>query len=58
MRHYACTPVKLRWDNHSILGVQSVDTATHPDYRRKGVFVKLATNRLEVWNYLYIRGKR
>ncbi len=38
---YAVIPVKLKIGNEIILGLQSVDTMTHPDYRRQKMFETL-----------------
>lgn len=42
--HYTVIPVKMKIGNRDILAAQSVDTATHPDYRRQGIFENLAKN--------------
>ncbi|MCZ6774722.1 MAG: GNAT family N-acetyltransferase [Proteobacteria bacterium] len=39
---YTVWPVKLKLGNDILLGGQSMDTMTHPDYRGRGLFVKLA----------------
>lgn len=39
---YAIVPVKLKIGNEAILSSQSLDTMTHPDYRRQGMFETLA----------------
>jgi len=44
--YYAIIPVKLRIADKIVLGAQSVDTATHPDYRKLGLFSLLAKNTL------------
>lgn len=45
---YTVWPVKLKLGNEIILGAQSMDTMTHPDYRGRGLFVKLAMACYEV----------
>lgn len=40
--HYAVIPVLVRVGTETQVMYQSVDTMTHPDYRRRGVFVSLA----------------
>lgn len=45
---YTIIPVKLKVGNEIIIGYQSVDTMTHPDYRHRGIFVNLATKTYEV----------
>jgi GNAT superfamily N-acetyltransferase len=39
---YVLLPVELRLGREVVLGAQSVDTMTHPDYQGKGVFTTLA----------------
>jgi GNAT superfamily N-acetyltransferase len=39
---YTIWPVKIRVGNQVLLGAQSMDTMTHPDYQGQGVFTKLA----------------
>jgi hypothetical protein len=39
---YAIMPVKVKINNKVILLSQSLDTMTHPNYRRQGIFEKLA----------------
>ena len=39
---YAIMPVKVKIDNKVILISQSLDTMTHPDYRRQAIFETLA----------------
>ena len=39
---YTVWPVKIRIGNESVLGAQSMDTMTHPEYGRQGVFSVLA----------------
>ncbi|MGB0683784.1 MAG: GNAT family N-acetyltransferase [Magnetovibrionaceae bacterium] len=39
---YGTWPVKLRIGSTVILGAQSMDTMTHPDYQRKGLLAKTA----------------
>ena len=45
--HYAVIPIKLRKGNETMLVAQSVDTATHPDFRGLGIFPKLASKVYE-----------
>ena len=39
---YALMPTRLRLGSELVLGAQSLDTMTHPDYRNQGMFVALA----------------
>ena len=39
---YTVWPVRLRLGNEVVLGGQSMDTMTHPDYQGQGLFTKLA----------------
>lgn len=39
---YMVWPVRLRIGGRVVLGAQSMDTMTHPDYQGQGVFTKLA----------------
>lgn len=45
---YAVFPVKVLLNGKEVLAAQSGDTMTHPEHRRKGLFVKLATMTYEV----------
>lgn len=38
---YVLMPTKLRLGREVVLGAQSLDTMTHPDYRRQGMFLTL-----------------
>jgi predicted acetyltransferase len=40
--HYAIIPEEIRYQSKSIKIAQSVDTATHPEFRRQGIFSNLA----------------
>ncbi|MEE1322611.1 MAG: GNAT family N-acetyltransferase [Bacteroidales bacterium] len=40
--HYACIPKKMLINNEIVLGIHSMATVTHPQYRGKGLFKKLA----------------
>lgn len=40
--HFGAIPVKWKCGDETIMGAQSVDGFTHPDYRLQGMFVKLA----------------
>ena len=40
--YYAVIPEKMKFGSKTITVAQSVDTATHPDYRRLGIFSKLS----------------
>lgn len=40
--HYAIIGAKLKLGDTCVLGAQSVDTATHPNHRRRGIFKDLA----------------
>ncbi|MGA8849159.1 MAG: GNAT family N-acetyltransferase [Dehalococcoidia bacterium] len=44
---YAIVPVKVKIANKTILGSQSLDTMTHPDYRHQKIFETLA---IKVYN--------
>lgn len=48
--HYACIPVRLSVAGIEGTGLLSLNTATHPEHRGKGLFTKLA-------NLTYERGK-
>lgn len=39
---YTLMPVRLRLGGETVLAAQSMDTMTHPDYRGRGLFLKLA----------------
>jgi hypothetical protein len=45
--HYTVIPTKAIVDGEEIMFAQSVDTATNPDYRRKGVFETIAQKTFE-----------
>ncbi len=40
--HYAASPVKLQYEDKSILSALSMTTMTHPDYAGQGIFSQLA----------------
>lgn len=40
--HYACIPVQIRLFGNIANALLSLNTATHPDFQRKGLFTKLA----------------
>ena len=40
--HYAIIPRKVVWMGKETMGAQSLDTVTHPSYRRQGLFEKTA----------------
>ena len=42
--HYAVSPTELYFGNQRSLGGLSMTTMTHPDYRGKGLFVRLASD--------------
>ena len=44
--HYACIPTRVG----NSLGLLSLNTATHPEYRSKGLYQKLARMTYEHWN--------
>ena len=44
--HYACIPTKI----DGKLGLLSLNTATHPNYRSKGLYQKLAEQTYEQWS--------
>jgi hypothetical protein len=44
--HYACIPTSI----DSVAGLLSVNTATHPDFRSKGLYKKLAMKTYEQWS--------
>ena len=39
---YTIIPLRMKVGNETLMGAQSVDTITHPSYRRQGMFVTLA----------------
>ena len=39
---YSLWPVRIKVGDDSVLGAQSMDTMTHPDYGRQGIFTTLA----------------
>lgn len=45
--HYAIIGTRLKLGDTYILGAQSVDTATHPKYQRRGIFKDLAMSVYE-----------
>lgn len=45
--HYACIPVSMNFEGKIISGIHSMATVTHPDYRGKGLFTKLAAMTYE-----------
>jgi hypothetical protein len=45
---YTTWPVRLRVGSDVVLGAQSMDTMTHPDYQGQGIFVKLARACFEI----------
>jgi len=47
--HYACIPTKIQ----SHLGLLSINTATHPDYRSQGLYQKLANLTYDKWSNGY-----
>ena len=46
--HYALRPVRMKVGDKTCLGTLSLDTMVHPDYRKQGMFIKLATRMYEV----------
>jgi GNAT superfamily N-acetyltransferase len=44
---YIWNPVRIRLGEATFLGAQSVDAAVHPDYRRQGLFTKLARTAVD-----------
>lgn len=44
--HYACIPIRIG----NSLGLLSLNTATHPEYRSKGLYQKLAQMTYERWS--------
>lgn len=40
--HYAIVPVLMNFGSYTLIGAQSLDTMTHPDYRYQGIFETLA----------------
>ena len=44
--HYACIPTRIG----DAIGLLSLNTATHPDYRSKGLYQKLAQMTYERWS--------
>jgi GNAT superfamily N-acetyltransferase len=45
---YALWPVELRIGGEVVLGAQSLDTMTHPEFRGQGMFARLAANCMEL----------
>lgn len=41
--HFACIPTPIILYGKKVLGLLSLNTATHPDFQRKGLLIKLAT---------------
>ena len=50
--HYACIPIRTINNNKKEKCLLSLNTATHPDHRKKGLFVKLAQKTYERGSYL------
>lgn len=46
--YYGVFPVNFYYDDKIILAAQSGDTMTHPNHRRKGLFVKLANKTYDL----------
>lgn len=46
--NYALWPIRIHLGREVVCGAQSVDTMTHPDYRRQGVLLQLANAGMEV----------
>ncbi len=44
--HYACIPIRI----NGVIGLLSVNTATHPNFRSQGLYKKLAKKTYEHWN--------
>jgi hypothetical protein len=44
--HYACIPTSI----DGVIGLLSVNTSTHPDFRSQGLYKKLAKKTYETWN--------
>jgi len=40
--HYVCIPVNFYFNGNETKGLLSLNTATHPDHQRKGLFVEIA----------------
>ena len=38
---YGIVPVRMRVDGRDVMGAQSLDSMTHPDFQRRGLFAKL-----------------
>jgi GNAT superfamily N-acetyltransferase len=45
--HYAVIPVRMRHGGENLMGSLSLETMTHPDYRRQAVFTSLASKVYE-----------
>ena len=45
--HYAVIPVRMRHCGEELMGSLSLDTMTHPDYRREAIFTTLASRVYE-----------
>lgn len=40
--HYACIPTRMKIDDRVVAGIKSMATVTHPGYRGRGLFKRLA----------------
>lgn len=57
--HQACIPIQMLINREKCLGVRCMAVVTHPDYRGKGLFVKLSEltfNRVREEGYSFILG--
>jgi len=57
--HYAAIPMEVRVGDTTVKAIWSLDTMTHPDYRGRGVFVRLAKKVYEECNlqgYRFVYG--
>jgi len=46
---YAGMAQRYQLDEREVVGIVSVDTMTHPDFRRRGLLTKVATQAYEAW---------
>jgi hypothetical protein len=53
--YYGVTPCFLQFENKKILSAQSVDTMTHPEYRGRGLVIKLSNMTFDLSQALGIQ---
>ena len=57
--HYATIPIAAQYNGRRVLGLLSLNTATHPDHQGKGLFTKMANHTYELAqanNYEFVIG--